>query len=106
MFFLVEEVALYRRRYVIKSEQPDGVTRLVDSDFSVELPEGFTLVSPIKEIKYSVQDISDTRDDVLVQGIRKLSSVDELDPPEPKKVVKKPKKVKEKIDWSKYVESK
>lgn len=93
-FYEVEEVALYRRRYVLKNPpiavegcEPLLLSDLVGSSISVELPEGYVLVTPIKEIRYKVSLIDlKSLDDVTKQCVANLSPLEE---PEP--VIKRPK---------------
>lgn len=115
MPYLITEVAIYRRRYV--SKDPPGtdnnsICTMVGS--SIELPEGYVLETPIKEIKYKVEEIpSNTEDFILKQCIGRLCSLEELEPKE-KKVKKakvdkvlsvEPKPKREKIDWGSIADS-
>lgn len=93
-FYEVEEIALYRRRYIIRNPpatiegcEPSLLSSLVDSSISVELPEGFTLMEPIKNIRYNVSKVDlNGMDGVTRQCVSRLSSLEEE--------VEKPKKVK------------
>lgn len=83
-FLLVTETALYRRRYVIK--KPPGTE--VNKDLStlvalgVELPEGYTLETPLKDIVYKTEEISiENSDIVLKQAMQKLTSLEDWEVP-------------------------
>lgn len=93
-FYEVEEVALYRRRYVLKNPpvaieglEPSLLSDLVGSSISKEYPENYTLVTPIKEITYKVKKLDLNN----LEGATKtcVSCLTNLDEPEP--VVKKTK---------------
>lgn len=126
-FYLVEERAVYRRRYVLKNppattEDSIVLSSLVDSSISVELPEGYVLEGSIKDIKYKLSPIDlSNMDSVTRQCVSNLTSLDneeeETKVKRPKvkvlntgqlnsdKVVKsvEPKKKRAKtIDWGKY----
>lgn len=95
-FYLVTETAVYRRRYVTKNlvgEHNGAISNstminLLGSRDTVELPEGYTLESPIKEIIYKSElvDLSNM-DAVTKQCVSNLTSLYDLEP-----VVKKVKK--------------
>jgi len=84
-FYLVTEVATYQRRYVLKNppDQPSKIDScamagLVGSSSSVELPEGYRLVGPLKEIKYESKPIDlNNLDDVTKRCVSCLTSLDD-----------------------------
>lgn len=94
-FYLITEVATYRRRYIIKnlvgesgSISNSTMINLLGSNDCVELPEGYTLESPIKDIVYKSELIDlQNLDAVIKQCVANLTSLYELEP-----VIKKEKK--------------
>lgn len=93
-FYLVTETALYRRRYIIKnlvgesgSISNSTMINLLGSNDCVELPEGYTLESPLKDIVYKSELLDlQNLDAVTKQCVANLTSLYELEP-----VIKKPK---------------
>jgi hypothetical protein len=122
MFWLITETGTYQKTYVVQSSRPlEKPESLVDGSFCIDLPEGTKLVGKLTYTS-KLLDEKEVLDFSVRKAIGLLSSIEDLEPIEkPKRtrkrpeqaeqlekpvqnVAPKPKRPRNKVDWSSVTE--